>query len=84
MLSCIGSIYEISAPTKVGQKCSFVSAKFSPNGRSYDYLFDNKEINLDDIITVYANDSKKEVTAVNKFLKTEFETAMPTNSYKRI
>lgn len=76
--------FEIKRPKSDEKIHRFVSVCFSPNGHKYDYLCDDKNIKIGDVVSVKANNEVKDVTVVDVFEKTESETSLPIRIYKSI
>lgn len=76
--------FEIKRPKSDEKTHRFVSVRFDTNGRKYDYLCDDENIKIGDVVNVKANNEVKEVTVVDIFEKTESETSLPIKVYKSI
>ncbi len=76
--------FEIKRPKSDEKTHRFVSVRFDTNGRKYDYLCDDENIKIGDVVNVKANNEVKEVTVVDVFEKTESETSLPIKVYKSI
>ena len=72
----------IAPKTDEGREYRFVSVVFSPNGKHYDYLCDNPDVNVGDEVTAPDYGITAIVAAV--FTRKESECAKPIKKYKRI
>ncbi|MDD6021323.1 MAG: hypothetical protein PUB94_01480 [Oscillospiraceae bacterium] len=84
VLICKDCEFEIKRPKSDSRKHRFISVRFTPGGKSYDYLCDDTDIKVGDTITVPADGEEKEATVVNIFEKTESETSLPIKAYKSL
>lgn len=74
----------IKKPKTNSELHRLISVRFGNNDKSYDYLCDNTEIKIGDLVTVDANGEKTQAVVTDIFEKAENELALPLNVYKKI
>lgn len=77
-------IYKKPENNLSGKECLIVSIRFSPSGRSYDYLCDDPSVKTGDMVVVEGYEGETEVEVTNISLKQESELPLPINRYKKI
>lgn len=80
--------YTVSAPTppgtkaKKGKKYRFVAVKFEHSRRTYDYLCDDKTVQIGDYVLVDGYQGETRALVVNVFERYESQLSLPLTKYK--
>lgn len=81
---CEDCEYKIKRPSQSDRKYRFVSVRFGPSEKTYDYLCENDNAKIGDSVTVQINKETAEATVVRIFEKSENEIEFPLKFYKKL